>query len=448
MKKGIAVTVAALFLTVPMVFGQIVTNTNQSVQYLRLLSRNASTDIDAVYYNPAGAVFLENGFHLALHNQTIFQEKTVIDSFPFLNNDTYIGDVNVPIFPTFFAVYKMDKFALSFGFGPNSGGGTADFKTGLPSFEIPLSMLPMLVSSFGIPTTQYSADIAFKGTSVFYGFQVNAAYAFNDMFSVAAGVRYIYASNDYTGDLTNIMINPQHPLINPSGNMMSAAQFFTIINQPLYAAMVTDQSVDVKQTGSAWTPLLGLDIRPAENLNIGIRYEFNTNLELTNDTTVDDSGLFPDGYTFRNDIPAILSLGLEYGISPDLRVMVSYDMFFEKKANLNGNEKLLDSNSYDIGIGLEYDLTDTVSISAGYLRTQIGVSDEYQSDFSHELSANTVGFGGRIELMPKLDLDLGVLYVKYIDASRNMTIEEYPLGFTETYQRWTWAFAVGLGYHF
>ncbi len=453
MKKVLSIIVAALFLTVPMVFGTIITNTNQSVQYLRLLNRNASADIDAVYYNPAGVVFLENGFHLALHNQTVFQEKTVIDTFPFLNNSRYVGDVNVPIFPTFFAVYKINRFALSFGFGPNSGGGTADFATGLPSFEVPISLLPALVNTaqpygFGIPTDAYSANIAFKGKSVFYGFQMNAALALNDMFSVAAGVRYIYAVNDYTGYLENIQINPQHPLLNPGGNMMSAAQFFTMIGFPQYAAMVADQEVDVQQTGSAWTPLLGLDIRPSENFNIGIRYEFNTRLELTNDTTVDDSGLFPEGYKFRNDIPAILSLGLEYGISPDFRVMISYHMFFDKNANWNGNEKLVDSNSYDMGIGFEYDITDTVLISAGYLRTQVGVSDEYQSDFSHELSSNAVGFGGRIEVMPKLDLDLGVLYVKYIDSTRNMMIEDFPLGFTETYQRWAWAFSAGIGYHF
>lgn len=448
MKKGLSFIVAALFLTVPMAYGTIVTNTNQSVQYMRLLNRNASTDIDAVYYNPAGVVFLENGFHLALHNQTVFQEKTVKDSFPFLNNPTYIGDVKVPVFPTFFAVYKMDKFALSFGFGPNSGGGSADFATGLPSFEIPISLLPALVSGFGIPTTKYSADIAFEGMSVFYGFQVNAAYALNDMFSVAAGVRYIKAINEYTGELKDIQINPQHPLINPGGNLMSAAQFFTLAGLPQYAAMVQDQAVDVKQTGSAWTPLLGLNIRPDENLNIGIRYEFNTNLELTNDTTVDDSGLFPDRYKFRNDIPAILSLGLEYGIVPNFRLMVSYHMFFDKNADWEGKEKLVDSNSYDIGIGFEYDLTDSVAASAGYLYTKVGVSDEYQSDFSHELSSNAVGFGGRIKLMPKLDLGLGVLYVKYVDADRSLTVEEFPLPFNETYQRWAWAFSFGLGYRF
>jgi len=33
--------------------GGILTNSNQSAQFIRMLSRNASLDIDAVYYNPA-----------------------------------------------------------------------------------------------------------------------------------------------------------------------------------------------------------------------------------------------------------------------------------------------------------------------------------------------------------------------------------------------------------
>ena len=55
--------------------GGIVTNTNQSAQFIRTMSRNASTDIDAVYFNPAGLVRMDDGFHFALHNQTIFQEN-------------------------------------------------------------------------------------------------------------------------------------------------------------------------------------------------------------------------------------------------------------------------------------------------------------------------------------------------------------------------------------
>jgi long-chain fatty acid transport protein len=447
MKRGLVAIALALFVA-PLVFGTIITNTNQSVQYLRLLNRNASLGLDAVYYNPAGVVHLENGFHLAIHNQTIFQTKTVKNSFPFLNNPEYVGDVKAPIFPSVFAVYKKDKFALSFGAGVNSGGGSADFKTGLPSFEIPISMLPALVSSFGIPTTAYSANINFSGKSFYLGFQLNAAYAINEVFSLAAGVRYIYAITNYEGELTDIMINPQHPLVNPGGGMMSAAQFFTMIGQPIYAAAVQDMYVDVTQKGTAWTPLLGLDIRPNDRLNIGIRYEFNTSLTLKNETAEDDTGMFPDGYEFRGDIPAILSLGVQYGITEDFRAMVSYHQFFDKNADWNGAEKFVDSNSYDIGLGLEYDISDAFLISAGYLRTKVGVNDLYQSDFAHELSANTVGGGARIMLAQKVALELGAIYVKYDNASRSMTTAGYPLPFTESYERWAWAFAVGLEFGF
>jgi long-chain fatty acid transport protein len=440
----------ALFVA-PLVFGTIITNTNQSVQYLRLLNRNASLGLDAVYYNPAGVVHLENGFHLAIHNQTIFQTKTVKNSFPFLNNPEYVGDVKAPIFPSVFAVYKKDKFALSFGAGVNSGGGSADFKTGLPSFEIPISMLPSLVSSFGIPTTAYSAEINFSGKSFYLGFQLNAAYAINEVFSLAAGVRYVYAITNYEGELTDIMINPQHPLVNPGGGMMSAAQFFTMIGQPTYAASVQDMYVDVTQKGTAWTPLLGLNIRPSDRLNIGIRYEFKTNLTLKNETAEDDTGMFPDGYEFRGDIPAILSLGVQYGITEDFRAMVSYHQFFDKNANWNGAEKFVDSNSYDIGLGLEYDISNSFLISAGYLRTHVGVSDLYQSDFAHELSANTVGGGARIMLAQKVALELGAIYVKYDNASRSDVFQANPITqvpFTESYERWAWAFAVGLEFGF
>ncbi len=451
MKKGPIAIILFMF-AVPAVFGTIITNTNQSVMYIRLPARNASMLIDAVYYNPAGVVHLENGFHLAIHNQSIWQEKTVINNFPLLNNDTYIGEVNVPAFPSFFAVYKKDKLALSFGFGPNSGGGTADFKTGLPTFEIPVCLIPSMISLMGIPTKDYSVEMAFKGKSVYYGFQANISYAINDVFSVAAGARYIRAVTEYDGELKNIQVNPQHPLLNPSGGLMSAETFFTAVGRPDLAAQVADIAVDAKQTGSAITPLLGLNIRPNENLNIGIRYEFNTKLEMTNDTTVDGVGLFPDGYEFRNDIPAILSLGLEYAVAPGLRIMFSFGYYFDKNAIWGEDptvdqDDLIDSNSLDIGVGFEYDITDSILISAGYLRTQVGVTDEYQDGFSHELNSDTFGFGGRIMLTPKISLDLGGLFTTYTEAEVSLQRVDFPLPFTEKYQRSNWAFSIGVGFH-
>ena len=54
MKKSILVTMMVVALALTTFAGGLVTNTNQSAQYVRMLSRNASTQIDAVYFNPAG----------------------------------------------------------------------------------------------------------------------------------------------------------------------------------------------------------------------------------------------------------------------------------------------------------------------------------------------------------------------------------------------------------
>ena len=131
-------TVLALLMIVAVVMttyaGGLLTNTNQSAQFVRMLSRNASTQIDAVYFNPAGIANMQNGLHFGLYNQSIWQKKNVDSKFPLLNDGKYVGDVKAPVFPTAFAVWKKDMLALSLGFGPNAGGGSATFERGLPSF--------------------------------------------------------------------------------------------------------------------------------------------------------------------------------------------------------------------------------------------------------------------------------------------------------------------------
>ena len=446
MKKHLIVGVLVLCCA-SMASAAIVTNFNQSALYLRLLSRNASTDLDAVYYNPAGLAYLKDGFHIALHNQSIVQEKTVVNNFIFLNNSKYIGEVNVPFFPNFYAVYKKGALALSFGFGPNAGGGSADYGKGLPSFETQIASIPALLTSMGLPTTKYSADIVFNGSSIFYGFQANASYAFTDMISGAIGFRYIHAVNTYEGHIQNILINPVHPLINPTGQMLPAPTIFTAIGQPAYAALTGNKAVDAEQTGSGFTPILSLHLRPVEGLNISAKYEFNTKLELTNKTAKDDTGMFPDGVKTRSDIPAILSFGMEYALMPQLRASLSFNYTFDKNANWDEREKFVDSNTWDLGIGIEYDVTKSISVSAGYLRTKYGLSADYQEDSSFELSSHTFGLGGRLRVGEKLDIDVGGFLVNYQDFSKTIT---YPSigAFPEKYQQTTSGFSIGLGYHF
>ena len=52
----------AVFISGTLLAGGLVTNNNQSAMFTRLQNRNASTDIDAVYFNPAGLTKLEMVF--------------------------------------------------------------------------------------------------------------------------------------------------------------------------------------------------------------------------------------------------------------------------------------------------------------------------------------------------------------------------------------------------
>ena len=209
--------------------GGLLTNTNQSAQFVRMLSRNASTQIDAVYFNPAGLTMMEDGWHFSLQNQTIFQDKTVDSGFPLLNNGKYVGEVKAPIFPSAFAVYKKDKYALSFGFGPNGGGGSATFDRGLPSFEIPISkVVPSLsgLAALGYNVSDYDADLYFDGSSVFYGFQAGLTYELAENFSVYGGVRILPSKNTYSGSIENISVRV-------NGDFINAGQFMTMAGNTL-----------------------------------------------------------------------------------------------------------------------------------------------------------------------------------------------------------------------
>ena len=541
MKKTTILITGAFLLMNFAYAGGILTNTNQSAQFVRMLSRNASTDLDAVYFNPAGLTQMKNGFYFGLHNQSIIQNRTITSGFPYLNDSIYKGEVLAPVFPTAFAVYKLNNWAFSAGFGPNGGGGSAKYNKGLPSFEKLMSAIPPSLSANGISTDEYSANIQFEGSSVFWGAQLNGSYAINDIISVSAGVRVIMANNTYNGYLKDIMINPNQtafgasydgaslvsapdfftsaattlmgwstgatsyvaglaPIItggggsvllsngttvglsasqiaqvqglitaagqNPAGVNIQQAQAILAVAAPAFsekgvsmatnAAATTNKEVDTKQTGTGFTPIIGIDIH-LDRLNIAIKYEHQTILKLTNETVVDGTGLFKDKEQSRNDIPAILAAGVDYMITDKLKASGSLNMYFDKAKSMNwggnvyGQLRTIDKNYLELAFGLEYKLTDNFALSTGYMNSNTGVSEQYQSDFSYSNDSYTIGAGFQWNLNDRLVLDAGAMLTTYKDDSKTFTEDFDDLAktfgpYNETYGKDTFTFAFGIGY--
>ena len=86
--------------------------------------------------------------------------------------------------------------------------------------------------------------------------------------------------------------------------------------------------VEAVQKGSGFTPIIGVNISPNEDLNIGLKYEMATKIELTNETVVDGSGMFTDGAKTRADMPAMFTAGIDYQLSEKLSATTGLHYYF------------------------------------------------------------------------------------------------------------------------
>jgi long-subunit fatty acid transport protein len=540
MKRILKVFAMVSFMALPALVhaGGIMTNTNQSASYIRLLVLDAVIGPEGAYYNPAGLSFLQDGFHLSVSNQSILQKRTIQTTFP-MNRGEFEGTVSAPLFPSVYAVYKTGSLAFSLGVNPIGGGGSALFEEGLPSFEQQVAVLPAGLQAAGINTTQYGLSTRFDAQSLFWGVQATASYALNDMLSAAVGFRYVTARNTYDGYLNDIMINPDlrgHPQLGAlgaiySGSMTSAPAFFGTLAgvlqeqvnilsgvagslqpfisgglgsatlsqalqggylteaqvmqisggilqlnpqldpsamtlqqiQGFYAgaaqgfddqrqemealqAMTSNREVSVTQTGSSFTPIFGVNLRLSDRVNLAVKYEHKTPLTVVNETETDGTGLYPDGVETAQNLPAMLSVGGQFGLTDKLTLHTGVHYYFDKSADYGKarpNDEIIDKNFWEAGLGLEYRISPMFLVSAGYLRTQTGINDLYHSDISHSLSTNTFGGGLRMQLNDMIALNLGGLYSHYIQHTKAYSMPG-GISWSETYDRSNMVFAVGV----
>ena len=97
----------ALLIAISSYAGGLLTNTNQHIAFLRMISRGASLQIDGVYSNPAGVAFMDNGWYFSLNGQSAYQTRNIDATFALFPDGTrhYKGTASVPVIPSLFAVY-------------------------------------------------------------------------------------------------------------------------------------------------------------------------------------------------------------------------------------------------------------------------------------------------------------------------------------------------------
>lgn len=464
------------------VAGGLLTNTNQNIAFLRNPARDAAIGIDGVYSNPAGVAWLSDGLTLSINLQNAHQTRTVTSEFaPFAfgtqNSGTakkaFKGVADAPVIPSLQAAYNKNNWSFQFGFAVTGGGGKCSFDNGLPSFEATVALLPLLsqnldalssklgLGEMGLPTvTGYDMDTYMRGRQYYYGFTLGAAHKFNDHWSAYVGVRMLYGTANYYGHVSNIKATIGGQQVNASetftsqaiqaaeavgkfteaaqtyqqaGDLATAAQYAALakeytIKSTMLGALgeaTKDVTLNCDQTGWGFAPILGVHYRTG-SLDLAAKYEFSTRMRLKNRSANSESAAnlaildrYADGQKVAEDSPALLTIGAQWSVLPQLRVSGGWHHYFDTAAHQfqNRQDKLGgDTNEYLFGA--EYDLNKMFQVSAGAQLTRYDFTDDYMEDISFNVSSWSFGFGVGINLTKKLKLNLAYFQTNYGDYDR------------------------------
>lgn len=424
--------------------GGLLTNTNQNIAFNRNFARVGAIGIDGVYFNPAGVAFLDQGFHLSLNFQNVYQTRQITSAFsipafantpyeyPFTLNGGdktdgskfYEGKASVPILPSFQVAYNKDKWSFQAGFGLTGGGGKASFNEGLPSFERQIAILPALINqqlpTFSTllgqqetPATSYSMQSYMSGHQYNFGLQLGVAYKINENLSVFGGARFNYIYNKYEGNITNISADV-------NGNSQNLYEYFGSKAKLLTekAAALQAQAVAAKtqadayqaQANAATDPTAKAQLQAAANqyaagaqqASAGAKMvsagadKLNSSKELVKDRYVEVSqrgwGITP-------------ILGIDYRTGK-WNFAARYE--FTTKFNIENNTKRDDTQKYENGVNTPNDIPGILALGAQYevlknLRVMAGYNHYFDKDArmdnnkQHFLKHNTQEFLAGVE---------------------------------------------------
>ena len=445
--------------------GGILTNTNQSIDFLRNPARDAAIGLDGVYSNPAGVAFLPEGFHLGINWQYARQTRTIVSNNPVfalgrknqgLTKKTFEGVADAPFLPSVQAAYNKGNWSMQFNFSVPGGGGSCEFADGLGSFESVVGNIAGMLQPLG--ATGYDMDGYMEGRNYYFGFQLGAAYKITPDLSVYGGLRLLYGTATYKAKISNIMVNTAGGYLD-FGNFLQGAETtidggisqvnagiaqYEAAGAPVPAELTaqkaqlegTKQSLNAlqkysqgvnllcNQSSVGVAPIIGIDYKVGR-FNFAAKYEFKTEIRMKNESTVNEASEIPAVNKFRDaekideDSPAQLAVGAMWNITDDVRLNLGYHHFYDKNVHwYNNTQDLLDGGTNEYLAGAEWDITDKLTVSGGTQFTRYQLTDAFMNDMSFVVNSYSFGFGFNYKASDVVTLKAAYFQTNYEDYDR------------------------------
>ena len=455
--------------------GGILTNTNQSVAFLRNPARDAAIGLDGVYSNPAGVIFLGDGLHLGFNWQYAHQTRTIesqnqLFKLGYKNNglDTkeFEGVANAPIIPSLQAAYNKGNWSFQMNFSVPGGGGKCEFDKGIGSFETVVggiasrligvsSALNSQIGALGasVPNvTGYDVDGYMKGKQFYFGLQLGAAHKINEHLSVYGGLRLLYGTASYEARLNNICV------MNGSEGM-TLPEYFAGVEKGLQTAGVNIEHTITQVVGQAVAA--GMTQEQAMQLpQVQQLVAAGQNLEAVgNELTASATTLAP----YSNGVN-LMSDQTGWGIAPVLGIdyktgafnfAAKYEfktrMRMKNKSDLKEASVISATNKFVNGtsvpedapalltLGAQWSVTDNVRLNAGYHHFFDKSAHWYQhSEKLLDSDTNEYLGGAEWDINDKLQVSGGVQLTRYGLTDEYMNDMSFVVN--------SWTFGLGAGY--
>jgi len=366
---------------------------NSTVAYMGNPAQNATLTTEAVYYNPAGLVHLEDGNYMSLGGQLsniTYEMKK--------GEDNYKANDPLGLIPNLSYIHKSGNWAFYGNTGGAAGGPTLDYEDGVPLLD------GLLHGGLG---PDFGGSGTVEGKNAYAMANLGAAYRLNNEWSVAAGVKYIYAQRNIEIEIKDTKPYPTSPVTKG-----------------------LDGTYDAERTAQGFGGTFGVNYRPNDRLNMALTYNTKIKLEFEADSEGTGSlgvvlpgiasnpagaALAPiiDGDKRWRDLPAELKYGVSYKMTDKWTVMGGGNYYFVSEADTDGKDGF--ENGWEINVGTEYQVSERWTLTTGYNYADTGAGDETFNDTEFALNSHIFTAGAKFQQTPNLEWTFGTMYVDYID---------------------------------
>lgn len=416
------------------VFAQMDNLINLSSEWVRSGARNASADAaDAVVYNPAGVVQLEDGFHIHFSNQSMFRNPSHSYDLGIGQGPRSFSQSGAdPFLPNLYAAYKKNNWALYTGAFISGGGATMNYPEG--SLITDLIGLQSLMATEGAYTDIKAANL--KASSMYLTTTLGGSYQASTRFSMSLALRHITAKNTAKAGIT-LTTSP-----------------LDLPDMPL--------ALETEESASGIGAVIGINFTAATGLNLSSRYESAVALDFKTKQLVDDFGMTKDGDMARRDLPAVFAVGVSYDVNEKLQVLADYNYYFQKNADWGTSTPVTEEKSWSsmagdaatIAAGLQYKVSNSFTYSFGGGYTNFAYSDRegyytrigtYEVMMDDNWNLNT---GFAFQATEKLNFSFGYMHAFWAKDQKIKALNAQPLDVDVTVNNSMDIVAFGVNFRF